>query len=292
MFFSSPGFMRGTLTALCFLMACGAANANTRTNGAPDYLKRMLKGEERGEPSSHLSEPAGDGRAEVSRVPSTPVRLASLVPIQTVVEPQRNASKSRVVIERIRRDDTYAELMQRQNIPKRLARLFALKAKPLFNLEQRLKTDTPVKLTFNQSNQLIGFGYPIDREVTLRISMDEQERITASLDKNRQPPPQPLPQPGMAEEKKEGPADTRNAERSADNEEIVLEDDALAETDDDDEESSPPIADSLSREFAGMAVTTREVTIRPGDSLGSLLSRRHIPNLTALQLSKAARPVY
>ncbi|MBF0191502.1 MAG: peptidoglycan DD-metalloendopeptidase family protein [Magnetococcales bacterium] len=297
MLFSSPVLLRSTLTALLFVTTCGGANASTRGNGTPDYLQRMLKGEDQTNTSSRVTDPTIDGRGNVSQLPSTPVRLASLVPIQTVVEPQRSASKSRVVIERIRRDDTYANLMQRQNIPKRTVKLFALKAKPLFDLTQRLKTDTPVKLTFSQNNQLIGFGYPVDRELTLRIAVDEQERITASLDKNRLPPPQP----GVAEQLKKEAAteesasnqetEESNPERNTEgHSDIVVEDDNAS--DDDDNASSASIAESLSREFAGLSVTTKEITIRPGDSLGELLSRRRIPNLTALQLSKAARPVY
>ncbi|MBF0212796.1 MAG: peptidoglycan DD-metalloendopeptidase family protein [Magnetococcales bacterium] len=273
------------------MTACGSAQASTGAGGSPDYLQRMLKGEERGNTSSPVTDPTIDGRGNVSQLPSTPVRLASLVPMQAVVEPQRAASKSRVVIERIRRDDTYSALMQRQNIPRRTVKLFALKAKPLFDLNQRLKTDTPVKLTFNQNNQLIGFGYPLDRDVTLRISVDEQERITASLDRNRLPPPQPV----VAEElKKEEPVSETEAVENTETpraNEIVVEDDTVND-DDEDDSSTPSIADSISREFSGMAVTTKEVSIRPGDSLGELLARRRIPNLTALQLSKAARPVY
>ncbi|MEO5347433.1 MAG: peptidoglycan DD-metalloendopeptidase family protein [Magnetococcus sp. YQC-9] len=261
----------------------------------------MLKSEDRNSQASRIDDPIAEGRGEVSRIPSTPVRLASLVPIQTVVEPQRSASKTRVVIERIRRDDTYVELMQRQNIPRRTVKLFALKAKSLFDLNQSLRTDTPVKLTFNQNNQLIGFSYPIDNTQTLRITMDEKERITASLENTRQP----VPQPNLADERGEGRGvaraeaknsesqnnEAKNAEGESANNEIIVEDET-AMADDDDDDSSPPIAEALSREFAGLTVTTKEITIRPGDSLGSLLARRHVPNLTALQLSKSARPVY
>ncbi|MBF0342174.1 MAG: peptidoglycan DD-metalloendopeptidase family protein [Magnetococcales bacterium] len=294
MLFSSQGYLRGTLTALMFLSLCGGAQASTGASGTPEYLQRMLKGEEKGDQASRVAEPSADSVTNVSRVPSAPVRLASLVPIQTVVEPQRSASKSRVVIERIRRDDTYNALMQRQNIPRRTVKLFALKAKPLFDLEQRLKTDTPVKLTFNQNNQLIGFGFPVDRDVNLRITVDEKERITATLEKSRMPAPPP-PLPTAAEEKPETAptADNPQAANPASNgneEVVVVEDDSA--NDDEDTEGTASIAESLSREFAGLTVTTKEVTIRPGDSLGSLLARRHIPNLTALQLSKAARPVF
>ncbi|MBF0417057.1 MAG: peptidoglycan DD-metalloendopeptidase family protein [Magnetococcales bacterium] len=295
---SSAKWLRGTLSALLLLTASHAAQASTGGNQSPDYFRKMLKSEDRSSQTSRIDDPIAEGRGEVSRIPSTPVRLASLVPIQTVVEPERSASKTRVVIERIRRDDTYAELMQRQNISRKTVKLFALKAKPLFDLNQRLRTDTPVKLTFNQNNQLIGFSYPVERDQTLRISMDEQERITATLEKNRQPPPQPV----VAEENKPESrteakneeakrSDNRGVDEESTNNEIIVEDET-AMSDDDDDDSSPPIAEALSREFAGLTVTTKEITIRPGDSLGSLLARRHIPNLTALQLSKSARPVY
>ncbi|NGZ06350.1 MAG: peptidoglycan DD-metalloendopeptidase family protein [Magnetococcales bacterium] len=283
--------LRGTLTALMVWMACSSAHASTGASGSPDLLQRMLKGEERGDAPASLLDPTIDKRGNASQLPSTPVRLASLVPMQTVVEPQRNASKTRVVIERIRRDDTYGALMQRQNIPAKIVKLFALKAKPLFDLKQRLKTDTPVKLTFNANNQLIGFGYPVDREMTLHITMDEQQRIQASLEKNRQPLPVPMAnEEGKKEERPAAVAEQRDSENNTRQDEIVVDDDSGS--DDDDVASNPPMADAVSREFAGLAVTTREVTIRPGDSLGELLSRRRIPNLTALQLSKAARPVY
>ncbi|MBF0629095.1 MAG: peptidoglycan DD-metalloendopeptidase family protein [Magnetococcales bacterium] len=304
MLFSSPGLLRGTLTAFLIVTFCGGASASTGVSGTPDYLQHMLKKElkedDRSKAASSLTDPTIDGRGSMSQLPSAPVRLASLVPMQTVVEPQRTASRTRVVIERIRRDDTYADLMQRQNIPRRTAKLFALKAKPLFDLSQRLKTDTPVKLTFNANNQLIGFGFPIDRDVTLRITADEQERITASLEKNRPAPP---PQPTLSEERKDEPK-KENATTAANEEsrpaandernngnDIIVEDETISD-DEEEDSNAASIPDSLSREFAGLAITTREVTIRPGDSLGALLSRRHIPNLTALQLSKAARPVY
>ncbi|MBF0296628.1 MAG: peptidoglycan DD-metalloendopeptidase family protein [Magnetococcales bacterium] len=263
--------LRGLLTFLMIGAAQGALNASTGVNGTADYLQWLLKNEEKTE------KPASEANA------------ANLAPVRSAqggsdgVEHQRPPMPhARVVIERVRRNDTLAALMERQKVPRQVAREFVERAKPLFDLDQRLTIDTPVKLTFGLDNQLIGMGYSITRDKTLRVVVDSNRKMTAFLEKVH---PLALPEKLLQEEtaavERQGVAEAMLAE-----EEALLEDEILAFDGQGEARSGQP------REKMALPYQVREVTIRPGDNLSSLLAQQRIPSQTSLAISKAARPVF
>ncbi|MBF0126120.1 MAG: hypothetical protein HQM02_02815, partial [Magnetococcales bacterium] len=255
---------RGVLTFSLIVVAHGALNASTGINGTADYLHWLLKNEDKGE-----NRP-GDNKPPQPYV--APLQLTSIAPQPNSADAMRATPRVRVVIERIRRNDTYADLMERQRIPKKTVKAFAQKAKPLFDLNQQLKTDTPVKLTFNQQNQLIGLGYPITREKTLRITVDHQQKISALLENSR---PVALPEKLLTEEKNPLLEDQTEEDLLAEDDTLIEEELAL---DDDGEEPAPA---AQAKEKSANQPVTQVVTIRPGDTLASLLARRQIPNMTS-----------
>ncbi|MEO5333686.1 MAG: peptidoglycan DD-metalloendopeptidase family protein [Magnetococcus sp. YQC-5] len=279
----------GILTCLLVVVGQSALNASTGINGTPEYLQWLLKNEDLGTNRVTTTQPPE--MASLAPVPDRPplptfpMQLDSSTPAPSQADTASSKPKGRVVIERIRRHDTYADLMQRQNISKKKVILFAQKAKPIFDLNQQLKTDTPVKLYFNHESHLIGLSYPIDPITTLRIVMDEQQNVTAFLEKPRLPPlPEQNPNAQNHPLPKQSPLNDEiqvNDDRQEDNSILV----------NDDEENDEQMAETKPRNksLGGESGLVREVTIRPGDSLGSLFARQRISNLTALQISKTAR---
>lgn len=275
---------RGILTFSLIVAVHDALNASTNANGPADYFHWLLKKETGNQ--NPISKPSPETNA--FQTLATPIQTAS-------IQPPQPKSRLRVVIERIHRNDTYDNLMERQNISKKVAAAFANQAKPIFNLHQSLKIDTPVKLTFNQDNQLIGFDFPINHKKILRIIVNYNQQILASLEDSR--PLTPLEKISIDETKSSIKDQVDQTKPSIEGNQLDSEmqvtsddDEIFAEDDNDTEQLSS--ANTQPKETTNDNTITKEITIRPGDTLASLLARRHITNATSLQISKAAKPIF
>ena len=162
---------------------------------------------------------------------------------------------ARVFIERVRSGDTLSNLLQRRDVPMRTVLAVARAAKPVFDLGSRFQPGKVLKLTFGLDNSLIGLDYPLSETRTIRLEVADKNRFTAMVVTN----------PVMATEKAASKASKASKGGKPD-----------------------PRANTV---FHGADRWVKE-KIRKGDNLSSVLARHRVSRSTAIQVSRAAKPVF
>lgn len=175
-----------------------------------------------------------------------------------------SSQELRQVTTRVRPGDSLSSLLQRHKVSMRTSMALAASAKPHFDLDQHLQPGKNVEMVFDPKHRLVAFSYPTSDEQIIRLTSRQGLRFNVALLK-----------PEKGEEGASDPVSAEPAETTPDDDLAALDEGELLEP--------APFVNA-----ANLVVET----VRRGDNLAQLLSRRNVPVGTTLSMAKAAKPVF
>lgn len=207
-----------------------------------------------------------------------PVPRHKVAPPSASIKPTPRTifSRSRTVIERVRRGDTLSSIMQRYKVPLKTSLAMVWAAHQVFDrrktdgLAQQFQAGKLIKLTFDHENNVISMDYPVDDMRTLYVFREQGGSFSATIQEK----------PLSAVELTTQPAPSKTKPRN-----VSLKN----------KEKEKKATASHSNEglgFFSSAARHIEDKVRSGDFLVSLLARHGVSQVTALQVAKSSKPVF
>ncbi|MBF0621101.1 MAG: peptidoglycan DD-metalloendopeptidase family protein [Magnetococcales bacterium] len=208
------------------------------------------------------------------------------------LQPLGPAEGIREVITRVRRNDTLSGLLERHRVALKSALAIARASKPVFNLSRHLKPGEPIKLGFTGSRTLVSVAYPVGSQRTLLVKSDKDGRFSAQILRT------PFASYSLTDEPKHT-SPSRSVQQVAQAPVAKAPQVAAVST----TPAPRPVAAPKRRDSAfsngvnphnllASASRTLQVTVRSGDNLTALLGRHNVPNSTAMDVARSAKPTF